>query len=285
MNPLREKLNSGRGLAYIGAPSALAAKEIERQGGDGIYLSGAVLSQFVHGIADDGTVTLEQLATFAGTLCGATTLPVIADADTGFTENTDVSHCIRALIEAGVAGVQMEDQVPAKKCGHLDGKTLIPAGEMAEKIRSAVEARRDTGLVLIARTDARGVTGWDDALERAHQYREAGADMIFIEALGSAREFQDFGEACPGPLLANMTEFGKSPLLSRSQLASWGYTVVIYPATLMRVMMPAAEQAIATILKEGHQKPLVDSMWSRGRLYDLIGYDHSLPAPPEENES
>ena len=296
MNRLRRAMEEGRtGLNFVGAPSALFARLIEAQGCDGVYLSGAVLSQCVHGIADDGTVTLAQLADFAGTLCRATRLPVIADADTGFGglrddgaggyaeggDETDVALCVRTLEAAGVAGIQIEDQVPAKKCGHLDGKQLEPVEVMEAKLRSAAAARQDPALVLIARTDARGVTGYDDALERARRYRAAGADMIFIEALPDAAEFARFAADCPGPLLANMTEFGKSPLLPRADLAAMGYTVVIYPATLMRLMLTVAEQALHTMAADGHQKGLLDGMWSRARLYDLIGYDHAVPDSPD----
>ena len=283
-NPLRAALRAGRrGMAYVGAPAALFARLIERQGFDGVYLSGAVLSQCVHGIADDGTITLAQVETFARTLCQATTLPLIADADTGFAEGVDVGECVRTLEAAGVAAIQIEDQVEAKKCGHLDGKQLEPVQVMTAKLRSAQAARQDPDLVLIARTDARGVTGWEDALSRARAYREAGADMIFIEALPDAGEFQRFPEACPGPLLANMTEFGKSPLLTRGQLAEWGYHVVIYPATLMRLMLTVAEQALEKMQAEGHQKSLLDDMWSRARLYDLIEYDHAVPESPGQS--
>ena len=284
MNALRSQLHTVRGLQFVGVPSALCAKLIERHGYDGLYVSGAVLSQFVHAMADDGSLTLAQVADFAREVCAAVPLPVIVDADTGFgsgAEGTDVSACVRALEAAGVAAIQIEDQVPAKLCGHLDGKQLVPAQAMCAKLRSAVAARRDPALVLIARTDARGVTGWDDALARARAYRKAGADMIFIEALPTAEEFQAFAEACPGPLLANMTEFGKSPLLAREQLAAFGYTAVIYPGLLMRGMLAVADEALAHLKDNGHQRALLPRMWSRKRLYDLIAYDHAVPTPPD----
>ncbi|HEX7928160.1 MAG TPA: isocitrate lyase/phosphoenolpyruvate mutase family protein, partial [bacterium] len=195
MPSLRDQLNR-RGLQFVGAPSALFAKLIEHHGFDGIYLSGAGVANAVYGVPDDGTITLEQVATVAQNVCSATKLPVICDADTGFTDEGDVSECVRALESAGVAAIQIEDQVSAKKCGHLDGKQLVPVELMAEKIRSAVATRKRKDLVLIARTDARGVTGWDDAVARAKAYRQAGADMIFIEALGAAEEFRRFSEVC-----------------------------------------------------------------------------------------
>jgi methylisocitrate lyase len=277
MNALRQNLKKGRGLSFVGAPSALYAKLIEQHGFDGIYVSGATISQGLYGIPDDGTIDLEQVAEFTGSICRATHLPVIVDADTGFSDNGDVSRCVGALEAAGVAGIQIEDQVPAKKCGHLDGKQVVPPAAMAAKIRSAAVARHDPDLVIIARTDARGVTGWDDAVARAKTYRKAGADMIFIEALPNEEEFRRFAEACPGPLLANMTEFGKSELLDRAQLASFGYTVVIYPVTLLRLMLTVADEALALIKDAGHQRGLLPRMWTRRQLYDLIGYDEPVP--------
>jgi len=280
MNALRARLKDARGLQFVGAPSALYARLIEQHGFDGVYLSGAGVANSVYGVPDDGTITLEQVAAVARSVCSATKLPVICDADTGFSEDGDVSACVRALEAAGVAAIQIEDQVPAKKCGHLDGKQLVPAALMADKVRSAVAARRDPALVLVARTDARGVTGWDDALARARAYRQAGADMIFIEALPDAEEFRRFAQACPGPLLANMTEFGKSALLERGRLADFGYTVIIYPVTLMRLMLAGADAALAELKRSGHQRNLVPAMWTRKRLYELLGYDEAVPEPP-----
>jgi len=285
MTTLRDSLHSARGLQFVGVPSALCARLIERQGFDGLYISGAVLSQFVHGMADDGSLTLEQVAHFTATIHAASSLPLLVDVDTGFgegEEDTDVGKCLWALADAGAAAVQIEDQVEAKKCGHLEGKQLVSLEAMCAKIRSGVAAREGLpgeGPLLVARTDAKGVTGWDDAVTRARAYREAGADVIFIEALDSAGEFQAFAEACPGPLLANMTEFGRSPLLSREELASLGYTIIIYPGLLMRSMLTAAEEALEHLRAHGEQGALLERMWSRKRLYDLIGYDHAVPDP------
>lgn len=285
MNPLRDQLASARGLQYVGAPSVLCAQLIERQGYDGVYLSGAVLSQFVHGMADDGSLTLEQVYAFTRGIRAVTALPLIVDCDTGFAggaEGEDLARCVATMELAGASAIQVEDQVEAKKCGHLEGKQLVPLETMVAKLRSAADARR-SDLVLIARTDARGVTGWDDALARALAYREAGADMIFIEALDSAAEFRRFAEACPGPLLANMTEFGRSPLLTRDALAASGYTVIIYPGLLMRPMMAAAEAALHHLREHGTQQDLLERMWTRRKLYDLIGYDHPVPETGQEH--
>jgi len=273
-------LQDARGLRFVGAPSPLYAMLIERHGFDGVYLSGAGVANSVFGVPDDGTITLEQVALTARQVCGATSLPVICDADTGFTDGGDVGACMRALEDAGVAAIQIEDQVSAKKCGHLDGKRLVPEELMVEKIHSALRARHNPELVLIARTDARGVTGFDDALARAKAYRAAGADMIFADALHTDAEFRRFAEGCPGPILANMTEYGKSQLLDLERLAEYGYTVVIYPVTLMRLMLATADAALATLKRDGHQRALVPGMWTRKQLYDLLEYDHAVPQPP-----
>ena len=202
MTGFRSRLKDSNGLTFVGAPSALAAKLIERHGFDGVYLSGAGLAMNTHGVPDDGTITLEQVAANARIVCAATSLPAIVDADTGFAGGPDVSVCIQALEAAGAAAIQIEDQVSAKKCGHLEGKQLVPLELMADKVRSAVAARRNPELAIVARTDARGVTGYADALSRARAYREAGADLIFIESPESAEEFRRFAEECPGPLMA-----------------------------------------------------------------------------------
>jgi methylisocitrate lyase len=266
----------------VGTPSPLFAKLIERHGFDGVYLSGAVMANSVIGIPDDGTITLEQVADFARLVCAATDLPVICDVDTGFAENDEgeIGACVRALEDAGVAGLHFEDQVPAKLCGHLDGKQLVTRELMVRKIESARRARHNPELVLIARTDARGVTGFDDALARARAYREAGADMVFPDALHTAGEFRRFAEGCPGPVMANMTEFGKSQLLDHAQLAEFGYTVVIYPVTLTRLILATADAALDTLKREGHQRALVPAMWTRKQLYGLLEYDHAAPQPP-----
>lgn len=277
MNPLRKMLPTAKALPFVGAPSALMARLIEAHGFAGVYLSGAGLANNIHGIPDDGSISLPQLCQYAKSLCSASSLPVIADADTGFAEGTDTGACVRGLEKAGVAGIQIEDQVPAKKCGHLSGKQLVSSEEMCARISSAVAARQDPDTVLIARTDARSVSGWEDTLNRAKAYRQAGADMIFIEALPSAQEFQEFARLCPGPLLANMTEFGVSPLLPRADLKKWGYTVVIYPQTLLRVMLAAAEEALKKLGTMEEQSELLPDMWNRQQLYDLLDYQEPVP--------
>lgn len=281
MNTLRKRLQAGeRGMAFVGAPTALFARLIERHGFDGVYVSGAGLSTAIHAMPDDGSLTLEQVAAFTEQVCGATSLPVLVDADVGFSDEGDIGPCVQRLEQAGAAAIQIEDQVSAKKCGHLSGKQLVPPALMCDKLRSAAAARRDPGLVLVARTDARGVTDWDDAVTRAEAYRAAGADVIFIEALPDADEFQRFPQASPGPLLANMTEFGRSPLIDRATLGAWGYTVVIYPVTLLRRMLAAADAALAELAAEGTQAALVDGMYTRKQLYELIDYGEAVPDWP-----
>jgi methylisocitrate lyase len=201
------------------------------------------------------------------------TIPVIVDADTGFGEAVNVERTVGELERAGAAAIQLEDQVLPKRCGHLSGKALVEADAMSAKLRAAVSARVDEDTVIIARTDARASEGFDAAVERAKQYLEAGADWIFPEALTDHHEFARFADAIDAPLMANMTEFGKSPLLEFKELADLGYKVVIYPVTLLRVAMKAIETTLSILADEGTQKELLDLMQTRQELYDLLDYD------------
>lgn len=259
-------------IRVIGAPNALAAKLIERTGCEAIYLSGAVLSAGVLGLPDVGLFTLSELAQHTAYLARSVNLPVIVDADTGFGGPINVERTVVELEGAGAAAIQLEDQESEKRCGHLSGKALVDPETMCAKIRAAASARNDESLVIIARTDARGVSGMDDALARARMYVEAGADWIFPEALTSEEEFGRFSEEIDAPLIANMTEFGKSPLLTVQELAGLGYAAVLYPVTLMRVAMKAMEAAAALIAVEGSQKDLLDVMQTREELYELLDY-------------
>jgi len=255
-----------------GAFNALAGRLIENAGYDAVYLSGAALSAGVLALPDVGLFSLTELVQQARYLTRSVEIPVIVDADTGFGAAVNVERTVVELEAAGVAAIQLEDQVLPKRCGHLSGKNLVEVDEMCAKLRAAAAARRDPNLVLIARTDARGVTGLEDAIQRAKQYLDAGADWIFPEALADAAEFAQFAQAVDAPLLANMTEFGKSPLLSLDELADLGYAAVLYPVTLQRVAMKAIEAALAVIASEGTQIELLDLMQSRQELYDLLGY-------------
>ena len=256
-----------------GAFNALVGRMIETAGYDAIYFSGAAFSAGTLALPDVGLFTLTELAQQVAYLTRRVQVPVIVDADTGFGAAINVERTIIELEAAGAAAIQLEDQVLPKRCGHLSGKGLVEPDDMCAKLRAAAGARVDPNLVLLARTDARGVSNIDDAIERAKRYLDAGADWIFPEALADAKEFEQFAEAVDAPLVANMTEFGKSPLLSLEELAEMGYAAVLYPVTLMRVAMKAVEAALAIIAAEGTQSEILDLMQSRQELYDLLGYN------------
>ncbi len=256
-----------------GAPNALMARLAERMGFDAIYLSGAALSAGVLGLPDVGLFTLTELVTHATYLTRSVNLPVIVDADTGFGDAVNVQRTVVELEGAGVAAIQLEDQQLPKRCGHLSGKTLVEPDAMCAKLRAAADARSDADLVIIARTDARGVSDIAAAIDRAKRYLDAGADWIFPEALETRDEFARFAQEVEAPLVANMTEFGKSPLLTLEELAELGYSAVLYPVTLLRVAMKAAETALAVIGSEGTQQELLDLMQTREELYQLLDYE------------
>lgn len=259
-------------IRVVGAPNALAARLIERSGCEAVYLSGAVLSAGVLALPDVGLFTLSELAQHTAYLARSVSLPVIVDADTGFGEAMNVERTVVELEGAGAAAIQLEDQELPKRCGHLSGKSLVSPETMCAKIRAAVAARSDEGLVIIARTDARGVNGLDDALERARMYVGAGADWIFPEALESQEEFARFADEIDTPLMANLTEFGKSPPLTVDELAELGYAAALFPVTLFRVAMKAIEAAAAMLAVEGSQRDLLDVMQTREELYELLDY-------------
>ena len=255
-----------------GAPNALIARLIERSGYDAVYLSGAAFSAGVLGLPDVGLFTLTELVQQATYLTRSVSLPVIVDADTGFGEALSVERTVIELEAAGAAAIQLEDQQLPKRCGHLSGKALVEPNVMCAKLRAAVAARQDPSLVILARTDARGVTNLADAIDRAKRYLDAGADWIFPEALTTKDEFEQFALAVEAPLVANMTEFGKSPLLTLDELAELGYSVVLYPVTILRVAMKAAETVLNFIAADGSQHELLDLMQTRAELYDLLNY-------------
>ena len=268
-------------IAIVGAPFSLAAKLVEREGFGAVYLSGAAFSAGSLGIPDIGLFTLDQLVEQTRVLAGSVAIPLVVDADTGFGGPDDVADCVLRLEAAGAAAIQLEDQQSAKRCGHLAGKQLIDEAEMCEKIAAAAAARRDPSTVIIGRTDARGVTSLDDCLRRMHAYRDAGADWLFPEALRSRDEFRQVGSEFASlntPLLANMTEFGVSPLVPLEDLSAMGFSAALYPVTLMRIAMKAMEAGLGMIADEGTQENLLDLMQTREELYDLLDYD---PAHPE----
>lgn len=255
-----------------GAFNALTARLAERLGFKAVYLSGGALSAGWAGLPDIGLLSLAEFAEQAAVLARSTSLPLLCDADTGFGEAINVERTVRLYEEAGAAGLHIEDQILPKRCGHLSGKGLVDAATMTAKIRAAKAARRDPDFVIIARTDARSVEGFDAAIRRASTYRDAGADMIFPEALESPEEFGRFARSVQSPLIANMTEFGRSPLLPFNQLADLGYRAVLYPLTAFRAAMRAAEQTLTILRDAGTQAGLLEKMQSRAELYDLLSY-------------
>lgn len=267
---LRAEWSAGP-VAIPGVFCPLVARVAERLGFRAVYLSGGALSA-VAGVPDIGLLTLTEFADEARRITGSTSLPLLCDADTGFGEVLNVERTVRELEAAGAAGVHLEDQHMPKRCGHLSGKSLVEPAAMAAKVRAAVAARRDPDFVVIARTDARGVNGFEDAVRRARLYVEAGADAVFPEALESADEFARFAKEVPIPLLANMTEFGRSPNLDVATLGELGYQMVLFPLTAFRTAMKAAEDTLADLARVGHQRGSVPRMLTRAELYDLLGY-------------
>ncbi len=252
---------------------ALLAKDA---GAAALYLSGAGVANGAFGLPDVGLIDRGEMAEQARRVVRAVGLPVLSDADTGYGEPLGVARTVRLFEEAGLAGLHLEDQRNPKRCGHLEGKELVPAGEMAARVRAAAEARRDPAFVIVARTDARGPEGLEAAIERAGIYREAGADAVFPEGLQSEDEFAAFRRAVPGPLVANMTEFGVTPLIPFPRFRELGYQAVIYPMTAFRVMLRCVGEAYRTLLSEGTQAPLIDRMVGRQELYRLLGYDQAV---------
>lgn len=269
---LREAI-SENAIQVPGAPNALMGRLIEEMGFSAMYLSGAALSAGVVGMPDVGLFTLTELVQQLQYLTAQVSTPVIVDADTGFGDTANVERTVAELERAGAAAIQLEDQELPKRCGHLSGKSLITTDAMCAKLRAAVAARSDESTIILARTDARGVENFEAAVDRAKKYIAAGADWIFPEALATREEFKAFAKAVEVPLVANMTEFGKSPLLNFTELADMGYRVVLYPVTLLRVAMKAAETALSIISTDGTQSDLLDLMQTRQELYDLLEYD------------
>jgi methylisocitrate lyase len=269
---LRELIAKGAVL-LPGVPNAAIARQTERTGFDAVYISGAGMANATAGVPDIGLLTLTEVADLAGYIAKAVKIPAIVDADTGFGGAENVARAICELERAGLAGCHIEDQEFPKRCGHLAGKSIVDIEEMVGKIKAAIHARRDPDFMIIARTDARAVEGFDRAVERAGKYMAAGADAIFPEALQSPEEFRDFAKEIDAPLLANMTEFGKSPLLSFHDLMELGYRVVIFPMSAFRVAMKASERFLRALRESGTQKDWIDEMQTRQELYKLLDYD------------
>jgi methylisocitrate lyase len=269
---LRQLINDGC-VAMPGVFNASMGRLVERSGFDAVYISGAGLCNATAGVPDVGLLTLTEVAQLAGYVARAVKIPCIVDADTGFGGAENAARTVEEFERAGLAGCHIEDQEFPKRCGHLAGKSLVPIEDMNEKITAAAAAKRDKDFLLIARTDARAVESFAKAVERAQSYLAAGADAIFPEALQTEEEFRDFAKEVKAPLLANMTEFGKSPLLSLGQLAELGYRMVIFPQTAFRVSMFAAGRMLRDLKASGTQEGWLDRMQTRKELYELLGYD------------
>jgi len=268
---LRARLASGELVRMPGAFNPLSAKLIEDKGFEGVYISGAVLSADL-GLPDIGLTTLTEVAQRGGQIARVTDLPTLIDADTGFGEPMNVARTVQVLEDAGVSGLHLEDQVNPKRCGHLDGKAVVDEQTALKRIRAAVEARRDPDFLIMARTDIRGIDGLEAAKDRAKALVDAGADAIFPEAMADLTEFEAIRAAVDVPVLANMTEFGKSELFTTQQLADVGVNIVIFPVSLLRLAMGAAERGLDTILSEGSLTSQVPEMQTRARLYELVDY-------------
>lgn len=269
---LRKMLTPGAARQFPGAFNPLSARLIEEKNFDGVYISGAVLANDL-GLPDIGLTTLPEVANRAGQIARMTDLPAMVDADTGFGEPMNLARTIQELEHAGLAGMHIEDQILPKRCGHLDGKTVVDTATMGQRIAAAADSRIDDNFLIMARTDIRGIDGLDAAVDRVKAMVDAGADAIFPEAMKDLSEFETITNAVDVPVLANMTEFGKSELFTRQQLADAGVAMVIYPVTLLRSAMGAAERVLDTISADGTQHAAVDQMLTRSRLYELVAYE------------
>jgi len=264
-------LKSKKLLRFPGAYSPLVAKLIEETGFEGVYVSGAVVANDL-GLPDIGLTTLSEVSSRAEQISRVTNLPTIVDADTGFGETMNCARTIETLENIGACGCHIEDQINPKRCGHLDNKEIIAVGDMIKKIKSAVKAKKDKNFLVIARTDANTIEGLKKTIYRIKAYVDAGADMIFPEAMKNEKEFEEVRKCTNAYILANMTEFGKSKLLTTKQLKNLGLNMVIYPVTIQRLAMKSVEDGLKKIFKNGHQKDLLKIMQTRKRLYELVNY-------------
>ena len=267
----KDQLSDGRLHQFPGAFNPLCAQFIERKGFDGVYISGAVIAADLC-LPDIGIATLSEFVTRGQQIARVTDLPAFIDIDTGFGEPMSAARSVRLMEEAGIAGCHIEDQVMPKRCGHLDGKEVVDTVEMVQRIRAASDAKMDDNFCLIARSDARAIEGLDRAIDRMKAYVDAGADMIFPEAMTSEKEFEAVRAEIDVPILANMTEFGKSRLLNIKELENLGFNVVIYPVTTLRLAMGEVARGLDTLIKDGDQNAILDKMQHRKDLYDLLRY-------------
>ena len=265
-------LDAERPLQVVGAVNAYAALLAERAGFKALYLSGAGVANASFGLPDLGMTSLNDVCEDIRRITGATELPLLVDADTGWGAAFNISRTVSEMTRAGAAGLHIEDQVAAKRCGHRPGKELVDAAEMSDRIKAAVDGRTDGKFVIMARTDAHAVEGQQAAVDRALQYVEAGADMIFAEALVTLDEYRQFTKSVKVPVLANITEFGKTPLFTVKALGEAGVRLALYPLSAFRAMSKAAEQVYGDLRKQGTQKGVLDLMQTRTELYDVLGY-------------
>jgi len=269
---LRAAVDAERPLQIVGTVNAYAALLAERAGFRAIYLSGAGVANASFGLPDLGVTTLNDVCEDVRRITGKSQLPLLVDADTGFGSAFNIARTCRDLLRAGAAGMHLEDQVSAKRCGHRPGKALVPPGEMVDRIKAAVDARTDPGFVIMARTDAHAVEGQEAALERAAAYVAAGADMIFAEALKTLDEYRQFAARAVVPVLANITEFGQTPLFTLAELAQAGVRLALYPLSAFRAAAKAHEVVFGAIRREGTQKSVLPTMQTRAELYEVLGY-------------
>src|SRR5579863_2364610 len=265
-------LDAERPLQVVGAVNAYAALLAERAGFKALYLSGAGVANASFGLPDLGMTSLNDVCEDIRRICGATELPLLVDADTGWGAAFNISRTVQEMIRAGAAALHIEDQVAAKRCGHRPGKELVDAAEMCDRIKAAVDGRSDPKFVIMARTDAHAVEGQQAAVDRALKYVEAGADMIFAEALATLDEYRQFTKSVKVPVLANITEFGKTPLFTTQELGGAGVQLALYPLSAFRAMSKAAERVYGELRAQGTQKGVLDTMRTRAELYDVLGY-------------
>lgn len=270
---LRAALTAPDILVAPGAYDAITARLVQANGFQAVYVTGAGATNASLGMPDLALTTLTEMAGIVGRMADAVDVPVFSDVDTGYGGVLNVMRTVREFERAGAAGIHVEDQEFAKRCGHLEGKRIVGVEEMVGKLRAAIEAREDPAFVLIARTDSAAIGGVEEALRRAHAYAEAGADVIFVEALRSREEFAAFAQSAPRiPLLANMTEFGKTPLIPAAEFQELGYAAVIFPMTAFRLMLRAVDEGLAELARTGTQAGILDRMRTRAELYELVDY-------------
>lgn len=268
----RDAVKAEKPLQIVGAINAYCAMMAERSGYKALYLSGAGVANASHGMPDLAVTTMDDVVEDARRITASSALPLLVDIDVGWGGAFNIARTIREMERAGVAAVHMEDQVAQKRCGHRPGKEIVTSAEMQDRIKAAVDARADKDFVIMARTDALAVEGLDAAIERAVAYVKAGADMIFAEAMTELAHYTKFKDAVKAPLLANVTEFGKTPLFSCQELGGAGVDMALYPLSAFRAMNKAAMEVYTSIRKNGHQKEVLDKMQTRDELYDILGY-------------